>query len=139
MYNVKDPSHLTKNQRITRLYKYVSCLIFRGVLKKLLSLHYYSVRVCAYDTFLEESRKAREDFDKIWASNDDREVNTMLEKYELFIENNFEPDHPLHESRPHSNLHGKLLLYSDTQLATDHIGYFSGQANYWRTFWSWLL
>lgn len=83
------------------------------------------MRVSKYDNFMEESRKAREDFDKIWNSEDEREVNAMLEKYELFIEKNFEPDFPLHESRPHSNLHGKFLIYSDSQLASDHIGYYS--------------
>lgn len=116
-YNIKDPSFLSKNQKITRLYK--------GVLKKLLSTHFYVVKEPTYDLMLEEQRRAREDFEKIWNSTDDKEVNAMLEKYELFIEKNFEPDFPLHESRPHSNLHGKLLLYNDEQLGTDHIGYYS--------------
>lgn len=36
----------------------------------------------------------------------------MLEKYELFVEQHFEPYAPMHECRPHSNLWGKMLLYS---------------------------
>lgn len=35
----------------------------------------------------------------------------MLEKYELFIEKNFEPYAAMHESRMHSNLWGKMLIY----------------------------
>lgn len=48
----------------------------------------------------------------------------MLEKYELFIEENFEPYAAMHESRPHSNLWGKMLMYNNTSLQTDHIGYY---------------
>ena len=48
----------------------------------------------------------------------------MLEKYELFIEHNFEPYASMHESRPHSNLWGKMLIYNQTALDTDHIGYY---------------
>ena len=48
----------------------------------------------------------------------------MLEKYELFIERSFEPYAAMHESRPHSNLWGKHLLYGNAALSTDHIGYY---------------
>mmetsp|Transcript_34409 Transcript_34409/g.33610 ORF Transcript_34409/g.33610 Transcript_34409/m.33610 type:complete len:118 (-) Transcript_34409:41-394(-) len=48
----------------------------------------------------------------------------MLEKYEMFIEHNFEPYAPMHECRPHSNLWGKHLIYGPTALASDHIGYY---------------
>ena len=48
----------------------------------------------------------------------------MLEKYELYIENAFEPYAAMHESRPHSNLWGKNTIYNDTALQTDHIGYY---------------
>ena len=48
----------------------------------------------------------------------------MLEKYELFIERQFEPYAAMHESRQHSNLWGKQLIYSQTALDTDHIGYY---------------
>lgn len=49
----------------------------------------------------------------------------MLEKYELYIEKFFEPYAAMHESRPHSNLWGKTLLYGHDALATDHIGFYS--------------
>ena len=48
----------------------------------------------------------------------------MLEKYELYIEKYFEPYAAMHESRCHSNLWGKHLLYGPTALATDQIGYY---------------
>lgn len=48
----------------------------------------------------------------------------MLEKYELFIERFFEPYAAMHESRPHSNLWGKMLIYNQKALDTDHIGYY---------------
>lgn len=48
----------------------------------------------------------------------------MLEKYELYIERYFEPYAAMHESRQHSNLWGKMLLYGPQALATDHIGYY---------------
>ena len=49
----------------------------------------------------------------------------MLEKYELFIEENFEPYAAMHESRPHSNLWGKMVLWGDDALASDHVGFYS--------------
>ena len=52
-------------------------------------------------------------------------INATIAKYEKFIADNFEPDFPLHESRPHSNLNGKLILYQDNMLASDPIGYYS--------------
>lgn len=49
----------------------------------------------------------------------------MLDKYELFIEKYFEPYAAMHESRPHSNLWGKMLVYNQKAIGTDHIGYYS--------------
>ncbi len=49
----------------------------------------------------------------------------MLEKYELYIEKFFEPYSAMHESRMHSNLWGKHLLYGHEALKTDHIGFYS--------------
>ena len=49
----------------------------------------------------------------------------MLEKYEVFIERNYEPDFPLHKSRPHGDNHGKVLNFSDKQVEGDPIGYYS--------------
>lgn len=66
----------------------------------------------------------RRDFDKILNSTDEKEINIMLEKYELYIEKFFEPYAAMHESRPHSNLWGKMLHYGPEALATDHIGYY---------------
>lgn len=57
-------------------------------------------------------------------SKDEQEINLMMEKYELYIEKYFEPYAAMHESRPHSNLWGKNLIYNSTALATDHIGYY---------------
>ena len=49
----------------------------------------------------------------------------MLEKYEYYIEENFEPYAALHGSRQHSNLWGKHTLWGDKMLMTDHIGFYS--------------
>ena len=49
----------------------------------------------------------------------------MLDKYELYIEHAFEPYAAMHESRQHSNLWGKMVLWHDDALASDHIGYYS--------------
>ena len=49
----------------------------------------------------------------------------MIEKYEHFISENFEPYAAMHESRQHSNLWGKMVLWGDDALATDHVGYYS--------------
>lgn len=66
----------------------------------------------------------RRDFEKILNSTDEKEINIMLEKYELYIEKYFEPYAAMHESRAHSNLSGKMLIFNETALETDHIGYY---------------
>jgi hypothetical protein len=48
----------------------------------------------------------------------------MIEKYELYIEDAFEPYAAMHDSRQHSNLWGKMLIYTNEALQTDHIGYY---------------
>merc|ERR1712048_446820 len=49
----------------------------------------------------------------------------MIAKYEHFIQENFEPYAAMHESRQHSNLWGKMVLWGDDALKTDHVGYYS--------------
>jgi hypothetical protein len=51
----------------------------------------------------------RRDFEQILNSKDEKEIQIMLEKYELYLERFFEPYAAMHESRPHSNLFGKML------------------------------
>lgn len=38
------------------------------------------------DRFYDEQYKARKDFERILNSTDEQEINAMLEKYELYIE-----------------------------------------------------
>ena len=94
------------------------------MMRKLLAQHMFTIRRPNIDRFHDEQYRVRRDFEKILNSNDDQEVNAMLEKYELYIEKYFEPYVAMHESRPHSNLWGKMLLYGPTALATDQIGYY---------------
>eukprot|EP00347_Sterkiella_histriomuscorum_P019632 403340883 len=115
-YQVKDPSVLTTEQRISRLYK--------GTMRKLLAQHVFTVKRTNVDRFYEEQYKARKDFDKILNSKDETEISIMLEKYELYIEQQFEQYAAMHDSREHSNLWGKHLVYTDTALQTDHFGYY---------------
>ena len=115
-YSIKDPSLLTRKQRITRLYK--------GMLRKLLAQHMFTIRRPNVDRFHDEQYRVRRDFERMLKSNDEQEVNTLLEQYELYIEKYFEPYAAMHESRQHSNLWGKMLLYGPTALATDQIGYY---------------
>ena len=116
-YNCKETQFLSREQKMTRLYK--------GVLRKLQSIHYWTCGHNCYETYMAESWKARQDFDKIWNSTDPVEIDAMLQKYETFIEDHFEPDFAQHKSRPHGDQHGKLLSYSDHQFEADPIGYYS--------------
>ncbi len=92
---------------------------FRGMLRKLLAQHMFTIRRPNIDRFHDEQYRVRRDFDRMLSSTDDQEVNALLEKYELYIEKYFEPYAAMHESRPHSNLWGKMLLYGPAALATD--------------------
>ena len=116
-YATKTPEHLTQHQRVVRLYK--------GMLRKLLAQHVYTIRRTDFDRFHAEQYRVRRDFDKILAADaDPKEVELMLEKYELYIEKHFEPYAAMHESRMHSNLWGKMVLWGDKALETDHFGYY---------------
>ena len=77
-----------------------------------MSMHVFSTKRPNFDRFYDEQYKVRRDFDKIYNSKDEKQIQWMLEKYELFIEQNFEPYASMHERRPHSNLWGKMLIYN---------------------------
>lgn len=94
------------------------------MLRKLLAQHVFTIRRPNIDRFHDEQYRVRRDFEAILNSKDDQAVNAMLDKYELYIERYFEPYAAMHESRQHSNLWGKHLLYGPQALATDHIGYY---------------
>ena len=47
----------------------------------------------------------------------------MLDKYEHFISENFEPCAAMHENRQHSNLRGKMVLWGDDALAGLTLGH----------------
>ena len=95
------------------------------MLRKLMAKHVFTIRRVDFDKFYEEQYRVRRDFDAILAKDaDPKLVELTLEKYELYISDNFEPYAAMHECRPHSNLWGKHVLWGDEALATDHIGYY---------------
>ncbi len=117
-YGLKDPSVLSQKQMLLRLYK--------ATLRKLQMIHVFEVRWPNFDRFYDEAAMIRKDFDAILAekANEDK-IASIQEKYEGFISAHFEAYAAMHPCRPHSNLHGKDLLYSQEALNTDHIGYYS--------------
>ena len=115
-YQVKDPSILTKHQKISRLYK--------GTLRKLFAAHIHCTRNKNFPLFHDLARATREDFDKLYESEDPTLLDVTVEKYELMIEELFEPDASLNHTRPYSNLNGKLILYGNDALQSDPIGYY---------------
>ena len=99
----------------------------RGMLRKLFSQHVNCVKRVNFDRFHEEQYRVRRDFDKIFRNPaaTQLQIDTMIEKYEIYIQDAFEPYAAMHESRMHSNLWGKMVLWHDDCLATDHIGFYS--------------
>ena len=97
------------------------------MLRKLQSQHIHTVKRVNFDRFHDEQYRVRRDFDQIFENPNasKTEVDAMISKYENFIEANFEPYAAMHESRPHSNLWGKMVLWGDDALATDHVGFYS--------------
>ena len=97
------------------------------MLRKLQATHIHTIKRVNFDRFHDEQYRVRRDFDKIFENPDasDEEVEVLLAKYEHFIEEHFEPYAAMHECRQHSNLWGKMVLWGDDALASDHIGYYS--------------
>lgn len=74
--------------------------MFRGMLRKLLAQHVYTIRRTDFDRFHEEQYRVRRDFDRIFAAEaDPKDVDLTLEKYELYIEKYFEPYAAMHDCR----------------------------------------
>ena len=61
-YAVKDPSMLTQQQRVTRLYK--------GMLRKLMAQNVHTIKRVNFDRFHDEQYRVRRDFDKIYRNPD---------------------------------------------------------------------
>ena len=55
-------------------------------MRKLLAQHVFTIRRPNFDRFYDEQYQVRRDFDSILNSKDEKAINIMLEKYELFIE-----------------------------------------------------
>ena len=96
------------------------------MLRKLLANHVYTVKKVDFNRFHDEQYRIRRDFDKIYNldNTSNKETEIMLEKYESYIEQHFEPYAAMHESRTHSNLWGKMVHYGDKALECDHFGYY---------------
>jgi len=89
-------------------------------------MHIHTIKRVNFDRFHDEQYRVRRDFDKIYNTDaSQEEISAMIEKYEHFISENFEPYAAMHESRQHSNLWGKMVLWGDDALKTDHIGFYS--------------
>ena len=90
--------------------------------------HIFTIRRTNYDRFYDEQYRVRRDFDRISAPDaDQKDIELTLEKYELYIQEHFEPYAAMHSCRKHSNLWGKDVLWGDEALMTDHFGYYSGK------------
>ena len=95
------------------------------MIRKLLAQHVFTIRRPDFDRFHAEQHRVRRDFDKIFAEDaDPKQIELMVEKYELYIEEAFEPYAAMHECRQHSNLWGKNVLWGDKALETDHHGFY---------------
>ena len=92
-----------------------------------MSQHVHTIKRVNIDRFHDEQYRVRRDFDKIFGNPEATtdEVNAMLDKYEHFIEMHFEPYIAMHESRAHSNLWVKMVLWGDDALKTDYVGFYS--------------
>ena len=96
------------------------------MLRKLQAQHIFTIRRVNFDRFYSEQQKVRNDFDRILAADaDQKDIELTLEKYELYIEKNFDPYASMHECRKYSNLWGKMVLWGDEALNTDPFGYYS--------------
>ena len=95
------------------------------MIRKLLAQHVYTIRRPDFDRFHDEQYRVRRDFDRIFkADADAKDIDLTIEKYEQYIEDAFEPYAAMHECRQHSNLWGKMVLWGDKALETDHVGFY---------------
>ena len=69
------------------------------MLRKLQYQHIFNDNYINLDQFYADQQQVRADFESVINSKDETEIEAMLEKYELFIEEKFEPYAALHESR----------------------------------------
>ena len=97
------------------------------MLRRLQAQHIHTIKRVNFDRFHDEQYRVRRDFDKVYRNPEatDEEYEALFAKYEHHIMENFEPYAAMHESRPHSNLWGKMVLWGDECLKSDHIGFYN--------------
>ena len=102
--------------------------------------HVHTIRRTDFDRFHDEQYRVRRDFDKIFAENADsklieltalnffvRILQTLIywgQYYQIYVRNSQTMKENFRDCRQHSNLWGKMVLWGDKALATDHFGYY---------------
>jgi hypothetical protein len=117
-YDVIFPERLSKRQQILRLYK--------NTLRKVYEKEFFGSKLMDITGYAEGVRDVREDFEVLKTAKTEEEVNTVLDKYEYFIELNFNTGPLNRDNVPYEWRHEKGMIHvSDSFLAADPHGYYS--------------
>lgn len=115
-YGEKDPSILTHKQKITRLY--------RNTLRNI-SRWDFHMHMGSLPRFVHSATMARNDFDYMMTlPKDSKELELMTAKWERFVDDSYDADEIIHESRPYAAASARYYIYSNEKLTYDPIGYY---------------
>lgn len=115
-FSVKNPSTLTKTQKVTRLY--------RAVMRQNMAENIHNSSA-SMDYFLEEQFKVRKDFDTLRSMTQSNPLwEETFEKYVRFIDDNYDPTMFIDDSRAYAPTAGRYVIYTEESLQFDPFGYY---------------
>ena len=105
-YNTETPHLLSKKQRLTRLYKTYLRTNFDRVVRGTTSE--------SRDHWREMITRGRQDFEHMMNLNtQSTEFKRMIQHYEKFVNDNYDPTMLLMDNQPYSPNSQKTIIYSD--------------------------
>ena len=115
-YGTQKPQFLSKKQKITRLYKnYLRVHYDENIINKAGSREKRRI----------DQSFAKQEFSELLElPNDSARYQALLNKYEQFIDDNYDITHIAFNNQPYSQNSSKLWIFTDEQLAYDPFGYY---------------
>ena len=118
-YDVKHPDRLSNRQRVLRLYK--------NALRRVWDVEFATtVKTKHLCDYAEQSRIVRNDFETLKKNKDEKHLKDILEKYEDYVEKNYQVTPLFRDNVAYEWRHQKgLLNYDQKVIETDFHSYYS--------------
>jgi len=115
-YEVKDPSVLTHKQKLTRLYRSALRVCYKQGVNE---------RLGNFEKFMNMATVCRLEFqDMMEEPTDSKNLGLSVKKWELWVDDHYDADDIISESRPYAAASLRYYTFDNTLLSYDPIGYY---------------